>query len=153
MTTAIAETLDESMHALMLVVDAAFSRWPVVRYGARRHIPSEAQRLIFARDNYRCRLCGADEDWCPLAIDHIVPWSAGGSDRTDNLRVLCRSCNGYRSNLKETYLPRQVPCVSICIPCWMAENPGTYEPTDERVQAWCGECELTSWVDHERYLW
>lgn len=153
MTTAMVQSLDEGMHALMSMVDAAFTRWPVVRWGPRRHIPYQAQRLVFLRDNYRCCLCGDDGELAKLAIDHIVPWSAGGSDDTDNLRVLCSWCNGQRSNRKETYLPRVLPCVPICIPCHLEAQPGRYEPGEERFPAFCGTCELTSWMDDERYLW
>lgn len=152
MTTEMAETLEDGIHALMTIEDGAFSRWPVVRYGARRTIPIEAQRLVFARDNYRCKICGCDHDFEPLEIDHVVPWSAGGTDTTENLRVLCRLCNGRRSNRKEVYLPRQVPCVQRCVPCWVAERPD-YPIWDDRISAWCGTCGLTSWVDDVGYLW
>ncbi|GAA2137821.1 HNH endonuclease signature motif containing protein [Kitasatospora kazusensis] len=47
--------------------------------------------------------------WCPgwgvaahastdLTADHVVPKSAGGSDETANLAVLCRSCNARKHN-------------------------------------------------------
>ena len=48
-----------------------------------------------ARDNYQCRYCGATND---LAIDHIFPFSRGGSNEADNLQVLCRSCNSSKGD-------------------------------------------------------
>lgn len=43
--------------------------------------------------NYRCKDCGATKDDAPLEIDHIIPISKGGSNRLDNLQVLCKTCN------------------------------------------------------------
>jgi 5-methylcytosine-specific restriction protein A len=48
-------------------------------------------------------------DWCPgwqreghaateLTVDHITPLAAGGTNRRENLRVLCRSCNSRRGS-------------------------------------------------------
>lgn len=48
---------------------------------------------VFKRDNYRCVVCGAEED---LTIDHIDPVSQGGRPTLDNLRTLCRSCNSRK---------------------------------------------------------
>lgn len=31
-----------------------------------------------------------------LTVDHVIPKSAGGTDRPDNLQVLCRSCNSRK---------------------------------------------------------
>ena len=47
---------------------------------------SEARRAeVFARDNFKCVLCGADA----TQIDHIN----GHSDDPSNLRAVCRTCN------------------------------------------------------------
>jgi hypothetical protein len=41
-------------------------------------------------------------DWCDntagLEIDHIVPWSQGGTNTRANLRVLCAHCNRVRGD-------------------------------------------------------
>lgn len=59
----------------------------------RAKIPASVRRSIFERDEYRCRHCGGYID---LSLDHIVPWSKGGSDEPDNLQTLCRSCNSRK---------------------------------------------------------
>lgn len=46
--------------------------------------------LILARDGMRCRQCGRTRD---LQIDHIRPMAGGGSDKPENLQVLCGNCN------------------------------------------------------------
>lgn len=55
------------------------------------------------RDGETCQECGATED---LTVDHIIPVStfttadlaAGRQYDLDNLRVLCRSCNGRKQD-------------------------------------------------------
>jgi 5-methylcytosine-specific restriction protein A len=44
---------------------------------------------ILARDRYRCQLCGG----LATHVDHIRPWSAGGSSHPANLQSLCERCN------------------------------------------------------------
>lgn len=58
---------------------------------------------------YRCAHCGK---WCGRAggehanipeaskmeVDHIRPWSQGGSDALWNLQALCKPCNRKKSN-------------------------------------------------------
>jgi hypothetical protein len=61
--------------------------------GARRHIPLAIRRAVMERDGYACVDCGAQHD---LALDHIHPYSLGGPDTVENLRVLCRSCNSRK---------------------------------------------------------
>lgn len=48
---------------------------------------------IFIKYNYRCVECGATNKETQLHIDHIIPKAKGGTDREDNLQVLCRDCN------------------------------------------------------------
>lgn len=61
----------------------------------RTRIPDDLRALVYERDEFTCQLCGATDD---LTLDHIIPWSHGGSDTITNLRVLCRSCNSSRGN-------------------------------------------------------
>ena len=53
------------------------------------------RKKVFARDNYRCRLCGSAGR---LECDHIVPLRAGGNPfELRNLQTLCRSCHIKKS--------------------------------------------------------
>lgn len=64
-----------------------------VRPEARTYIPRAVRAAVFNRDGHRCVACAAVDD---LTLDHIYPWSLGGPDSEDNLRVLCRSCNSSK---------------------------------------------------------
>src|SRR5690606_25141458 len=61
----------------------------------RPYIPVATRRAVYERDGFQCVACGAEED---LSLDHIVPFSKGGPDTIENLRVLCRPCNSRRGN-------------------------------------------------------
>lgn len=68
---------------------------------ARRiSVPHGARMRILARDSRRCRVCGMTaDDGVTLEVDHIVPVARGGSNRDENLWVLCRPCNSGKSDL------------------------------------------------------
>lgn len=63
---------------------------------ARRKKLSQSMRwAVFARDNFRCRYCGAQagSDGVELVVDHIVSIADGGDNRMDNLLSACQCCN------------------------------------------------------------
>jgi hypothetical protein len=53
-------------------------------------IPEHLKRLVFERDRGRCRVCGSEE---LIQYGHVVPWSLGGRNEADNVRLLCAGCN------------------------------------------------------------
>lgn len=59
----------------------------------RRVIHPNVRRYVMKRDEFACVECGSDE---ALSLDHIYPYSKGGSDEPSNLRVLCQSCNSSK---------------------------------------------------------
>lgn len=60
---------------------------------SRRHIPERLRTAVYERDGYACVECGDTER---LSLDHIYPYSLGGTDDLDNLQTLCRSCNSTK---------------------------------------------------------
>lgn len=60
---------------------------------SRPYISVAIRTAVYERDGHRCVKCKATED---LTLDHIYPWSLGGPDTVDNLRVLCRPCNSSK---------------------------------------------------------
>lgn len=57
---------------------------------------------VLQRDRFKCCACGAspsDDASVELHVDHITPWSKGGSTVIENLQTLCAKCNLGKSNL------------------------------------------------------
>ena len=103
-------------------------RYPVVRTGPRPPIPNIVRFSVYRRDGFRCRLCGEGREK-GLELDHMLPWSAGGSDASDNLRTLCGDCNQERSNWFDHGHEKSKPATTWwCWECWrhpgMEDAPG-----------------------------
>lgn len=93
-------------------------RYPVVRTRfTEDRIPiSKGVRIaVLLRDEFTCRLCW--QVGGRLEVDHIIPWSAGGSDDPTNLRATCFECNQTRSNFI-TYVDQpRPPLAHECTMC------------------------------------
>lgn len=50
---------------------------------------------LVEKDGEYCQYCNSVEN---LEIDHIIPVSKGGTNDRKNLQLLCRTCNGIKSN-------------------------------------------------------
>jgi 5-methylcytosine-specific restriction endonuclease McrA len=58
-----------------------------------RHIPASVRVSVLHRDGYKCVFCGRSAKKVQLEVDHIVPFSKGGSNDPSNLQTLCFDCN------------------------------------------------------------
>ena len=61
----------------------------------RKTITEELRDTIYKRDGYKCKQCGSKKD---LVIDHIIPFSKGGTTELKNLQTLCKICNSKKGN-------------------------------------------------------
>lgn len=57
---------------------------------AGRYIPAGLRLDVMDRDGGVCVYCEAADD---LSLDHVYPWSQGGSTSKQNLVVACMPCN------------------------------------------------------------
>lgn len=57
----------------------------------------EVREYLLEKFNRICVYCGAKD--VPLEIEHIIPKSKGGTNRTDNLTLACQPCNQKKGNL------------------------------------------------------
>lgn len=68
-----------------------------------RGISKSVRFDVLKRDKFKCVACGASpakDENVQLEIDHIIPWSKGGTNDDSNLQTLCHKCNrGKRDTL------------------------------------------------------
>ena len=58
-----------------------------------RNIHHSTLIRVARRDNNTCQICGRVLLDSEIEIDHIIPFSRGGTTDENNLRVTCRDCN------------------------------------------------------------
>ena len=63
-----------------------------------RYISASTRVDVLRRDNYRCVFCGVSARKAELEVDHILPFSRGGSNKISNLQTLCKDCNRGKGN-------------------------------------------------------
>lgn len=59
----------------------------------RKKLSDKVRRTVLAQGNHQCAHCKRTES---LEIDHVIPFSHGGTDDLLNLQVLCRWCNAHK---------------------------------------------------------
>lgn len=117
------EPIWQELERLLLPDESGPDRYPIKRHGERAEIPGFVRLAVWLRDQGRCEVCGFQPVRGPYHLDHMLPWSAGGSDRSSNLRVLCEEHNMSRSNLLDhaDSRPRR-PVTWWCIHCFGAQT-------------------------------
>jgi hypothetical protein len=55
---------------------------------------------LYARDSYHCRYCDRDmtHDVRARCLDHVIPYSQGGTNRELNLVTCCKPCNAKKGD-------------------------------------------------------
>ena len=62
-------------------------------------IRDEKRLAIYLRDGMACIYCQSSvEETARLTLDHIQPYSKGGSNDAENLATCCLKCNSSRGN-------------------------------------------------------
>ena len=67
--------------------------WNSICRVERGRVSNKMRFSIYARDGYRCCICGASRNFAQLEIDHIIPIAKGGKSVYNNLQTLCHRCN------------------------------------------------------------
>lgn len=81
-------------------------------------ILAAVREQVRQRAHYLCEYCHASERWqyAAFTMDHIVPWSQGGSSDMDNLALACFPCNRRKSDRQESVDPETGEAIHLFHP-------------------------------------
>ena len=65
----------------------------------RRRLSKLEREKVYQKCHGHCAYCGCVLDYKDMQVDHVKPFSIGGSDDITNMLPACRSCNHYKANL------------------------------------------------------
>ena len=63
-----------------------------------RAFTDKMKREAYERQNGICPKCNQHFEFDQMEGDHIIPWSKGGKTTAENCQMLCRRCNGVKSD-------------------------------------------------------
>lgn len=112
----------------------------------RAPIAARVRFNVLRRADFCCQLCGSRPGNDKMHVDHVLPWSLGGSDHEDNLIALCARCNTGKGAL-------------IAIPPSLCAGPRDADgfTTWKRFGAWtleaCDTGMLINLPSHSGYVW
>jgi hypothetical protein len=73
----------------------------------RSPITNAVRFRVLAESGFRCAYCGASSKEARLEIDHLIPFSRGGSDDVCNLVAACFRCNRGKRDKVISFVPPQ----------------------------------------------
>lgn len=113
----------------------------------RKPLLSTERFDILARDNFTCLACGSRPGNELLHVDHLLPWSRGGSNDPLNLSTLCKRCN--MGKLDRVWIP---PALLL-----RAERDKEGFTIWKRFGSWdievCDSGILANWPKNHGYTW
>ncbi len=63
-----------------------------------RSFDDKTKRKVYEAQKGFCVKCGGKFEIKEMEADHIIPWSKGGKTLIENCQMLCRKCNGRKSD-------------------------------------------------------
>ena len=67
----------------------------------------------YAAQKQKCNGCGAKLPIRLLTVDHIKPFSKGGTDKPSNLQLLCSSCNSTKGDGTQAQLMKRLAAKGV----------------------------------------
>jgi 5-methylcytosine-specific restriction endonuclease McrA len=69
-----------------------------------RQLSEKVRAAVIERDRSTCYLCHRYLKPHEISVDHVRPYTKGGTNSISNLRVACRSCNSRKGNRDAKHL-------------------------------------------------
>ena len=63
---------------------------------------------LYAAQKQKCTGCGERFPMRNLTVDHIKPFSKGGTDKPSNLQLLCNSCDSIKGDGTQAQLKKRL---------------------------------------------
>ncbi len=107
----------------------------------RKRFNAELKQKLYDAQGGKCMFHGGRVTIDLMDIDHKNPLSRGGSNRTQNLQILCRTCNGrkgdktnreFRQMYKATGIPQTQVLPAKSIPQKAFEEVGKAQTAVKR---------------------
>ncbi len=76
---------------------------PSLYHNDTRNFTDPRKKVVKRRDKFTCQICMKPFEEEYLEIDHIFPYSLGGSHERYNLMSLCQKCNADKGNRLDYY--------------------------------------------------
>lgn len=64
--------------------------------------------FLYQRQGGKCAGCAVKLPMRQLAVDHVKPFSKGGSDKPSNLQLLCTPCNSIKKDGTQAQLMKRL---------------------------------------------
>jgi len=80
---------------------------------ARPTFNAKDKAHLYSAQKGKCNGCGVKFPVRNMTVDHIKPFSKGGSDKPSNLQLLCGSCNSMKGNGTQAQLMKKLVAKGI----------------------------------------
>ena len=81
----------------------------------------------------KCNGCGVKLPVRSLTVDHIKPFSQGGTERLTNLQLLCNSCNSMKGDGTQAQLKKRLVQKGITKSSTKSAKKTTSKPSAKRT--------------------
>ena len=75
---------------------------------ARPSFNAKDKAHLYSAQKGKCNGCGVKFPVRNMTVDHIKPFSKGGSDKPSNLQLLCNSCNSMKGDGTQAQLKKKL---------------------------------------------